>query len=114
MALTVRIVDRNKVGNWFEHTVEVTGDSSQASGGEALTAATLGFDDHATEIFVFPFPKAGYVPVYDNANAKLIVYWVDTTVDGAAMADAAGANLSAVTFLVLARGKRPTAVTQGA
>ena len=47
------------------------------------------------------------VPEYDPANAKLLVKWVDTTVDGAALADATGANLGSITFTLIVFGRKP-------
>ena len=66
--------------------VEVDFDGSYPTGGEALTAATLGLTE---VVHVIPTAKAGFVFEYDYTNSKLLAYWVDTTVDGAAMAEVA-------------------------
>lgn len=76
--------------------IDVTFDSSYPTGGEALDFTTLGFD---TVLAVIPAGKTtgGYEFAYDYGNSKIIAYWVDTTVDGAAMAEVANAtNLSTV------------------
>ena len=39
MAVTALVKHRSKSGNWYEHIVEVTFDTSYPIGGEALTAA---------------------------------------------------------------------------
>lgn len=107
MAVTVTEVVKTAVKDRYMHIFKVTFDSSYPTGGEPLTAADLGFSDHATNLNVLGF-AGGYTLNYDAANAKLMAFWVDTTVDGAAMAEVANTtNLSAVTALVLAFGKVP-------
>lgn len=81
----------------------LTFDNSYPTGGEALTAANLGLE----EVLAVVFPcSAGYSFAYDKANAKVIAYWVDTTVDGAALAQVANTtDLSAVSVYALAFGR---------
>ena len=76
--------------------IDVTFDSSYPTGGETLDFTTLGFD---TVLAVIPAGKTtgGYEFAYDYGNSKIIAYWVDTSVDGAAMAQVANTtDLSAV------------------
>ena len=83
--------------------VPVTFDSSYAgSGGEALAASDLGF---TKVLWAGAAPTGGYSFVYDIANAKIIAYWVDTTTDGAPLAEVAGTtNLSSITANLLVIG----------
>lgn len=100
MAATVAVVQElGPDGPNVAKIVTVTMDSSYATGGEAVTAADCGL----SRIVQFALePNAGYVPEYDHANSKVKAFWVDTTVDGAAMAEVvATTNLATVVF----RGK---------
>lgn len=70
-------------------------DSNYPTGGEALTAADLGL---STVVFATIQSRAGYVFEYDIANSKILAYWVDTSTDGAAMAEVADTtSLAALT-----------------
>lgn len=62
--------------------LDVTPDASWLAAGEALTAADFGL---TTLLAVVPENKAGYVFVYDRANAKLLAYHADysSSSDGA-------------------------------
>ena len=80
----------------------VTFDSSYPTGGESFAPADIGFivfdrvEVDSTDGFVFE---------YDAANEKIIAYWVDTTTDGAAMAEVAAAtDLSAAVANVTVYG----------
>lgn len=76
-------------------TGQIDLDNSYPTGGEAVTSIA---DKFSEVLGVFIAPKAGYVFEYDYINEKVIAYWVDTTVDGAAMAQVANTtDLSAVT-----------------
>lgn len=102
MALTVTAVGTNYEGARMKKTFDVTGDSSYPTGGEDLTRATLGFVNIEN---VTATNAGGYVFEYDRANQKLKAYWVDTTVDGAALAEVAAAtNLSSVTTRIEVTG----------
>lgn len=76
---------------------EFTFDSSYPTGGEAIDIINqLGISDVYFVAIeqVTPLDTA-YVVHYDRTNAKLVVDWVDTTVDGAALAEVADTtNLS--------------------
>jgi hypothetical protein len=100
MALTV---DANF--DWYGskwRIVEVTGDSSYASGGESLTPADCGFNEIRA---MFCTSQSGYVFTYDGANEKLMCYHGDysESTDGV-LVEATGANLSAVTVFCLVFG----------
>jgi hypothetical protein len=81
----------------------ITFDSSYPTGGEALTTAQLGLE----EVLAVIFPcSAGYSFAYDETNQKVLAYWVDTTTDGAALAQVENTtNLSAVSVWALAFGR---------
>lgn len=84
--------------------VTATFDSSYATGGEAFDPASYGIV--GTPFMVLAEPRPGtadtYVVRYDSANKKLMAFWVDTTVDGAALAEVASTtNLSALVVDVL-------------
>jgi hypothetical protein len=74
MALTLTYTgDWSRVaGNQRVNTVSIAFDSSYASGGEALTARTLGL---STVTSVQAQAKSGYSFEYDYTNEKLMVYW---------------------------------------
>jgi hypothetical protein len=70
-----------------------------ATNGVALTSTILGT---GPVLDVLVFPAGGYVPSYDRATGKVLVYWVDTTTDGAPLAEVTAAtNLAAVSFPAL-------------
>ena len=80
----------------------VTFDDSYPTGGESFTQSNLGFVAfNRVEVN----PTAGYVFEYDAANEKIIAYWVDTTTDGAPMAEVTDEeDLSAVVANVTVYG----------
>lgn len=87
-------------------TGTITFDSSYAgSGGESVTLASLGLQ----EVYDLNLSgDDGYVLQWDRSTTspKVIAYWVDTTVDGAPMAEVtATTNLSAVVSRFTARGR---------
>lgn len=105
MAATVaRITEPRNVGGGVVETLHtVTLDSSYATGGEAVSANSLGL---GTVIHASVGCNAGYVGEYDISNAKLKAYWVDTTTDGAPMAEVATTtDLGSVVFRVRAVGR---------
>ena len=83
MAVSVSTVHTNYEGARKVATVDITFDASYPTGGEALTPATLGF---VTLTRVDIDPGDGYVFEYDYANEKVLAYWVDTSTDGAPLA----------------------------
>jgi hypothetical protein len=95
MALTVSRLARGGFTDGLSAVVhEITFDDSYPTGGEALTANTIGGGSVVAAFFEV---EDGYVFRYDKANSKVLAYWVDTTVDGAALAEVADTtDLSAV------------------
>lgn len=79
-----------------------TFDSSYATGGEALTAATLGLE--SIHFVALSMENSGYVPQYDYTNAKIALY--EAGADGAILDEVASAtDVSAVKVRVLAFGR---------
>ena len=87
------------------HLFQVTFDASYPTGGEALGLSAAGVADKSNARYFFQQRApltVGYSFVYDRANDKLVVFWVDTTVDGAALAQVADTtDLSALIVDVL-------------
>ena len=104
MAATVTVLGRNASHGGTVTTYGTIGmDSSYPTGGEAVSANQLGL---GKALLVHVLPSGGYVPEYDLANSKVLVYWVDTTTDGAPLAQVASTtDLAAVTFNFLATGR---------
>jgi hypothetical protein len=100
MALAVtRLFGPVAIGDRYMTVSKVDFDSSYPTGGEALTPQDLGFAASTDEQFhVLPTTSGGYVVKYDHSGQKLLAYWVDTSVDGAAMAEVVNTtDLSGVT-----------------
>lgn len=79
--------------------VDITFDSSYPTGGEAFDIQTLGLSEawYVSVDQIAP-DTTSLVVRWDYATAKFIAFWVDTTVDGAAMAEVVNTtDLSAVT-----------------
>ncbi|MBU7006306.1 hypothetical protein [Phosphitispora fastidiosa] len=68
MAASVVVKKRNKFGNGYAVTADVTLDDSYPTGGEALTAKQFGL---AVLNFILPSPAAGYIFEFDHDNSKL-------------------------------------------
>ena len=105
MAASVSIVTGPEVpGNRRFVTADVTFDSSYATGGEGIPLSSLGL----TRLdFMWVSPDDGYVAQWDGSLTapKIKLFWVDTTVDGAALAEVASTtDVSAVTVKVFAFG----------
>ena len=83
MAVTYTQVSRERVGTTRKEVGSIAFDSSYPTGGEALALAVLGLTE-VDEVRVGP--HEGYTFEYDAANEKVLAYWVDTTTDGAALA----------------------------
>jgi hypothetical protein len=80
-------------------------DSSYPTGGEAVSAVDLGFPSGTTVHAVIFDNAGGYSFAYDHANAKVKAFWVDTTTDGAALAEVADTtSLATVTARFIAVG----------
>lgn len=102
MPASVTVSKRTIFGNKKVCVGTVAFDSSYPTGGEAVSYANLGL---ANVDFVQVSSAAGYVFEYDHTNKKVKAYWVDTTTDGAAMAEVADTtDLSAVTARFFAFG----------
>lgn len=87
MAITATsVILANPAGIRFS-VVTITPDSSYPTGGEAFTPSNAGFSSailHAEGI-----STGGIVWKYIPTTGKLKAFWVDTTVDGAALAEVA-------------------------
>lgn len=81
----------------------VTFDSSYPTGGEAFDpTSSLGF---VVVDSVIVEPADGYVFEWDSANSLILAYWVDTTTDGAPLAEVVNAtDLSSVVAKVTVKG----------
>ena len=81
----------------------ITGDSSYATDGEAITANQLGLTRITALV---PVANSGYVPVWDQANSKLKVFYGDNNnaSDGPLIEIPNATDISTVTFTVIAFG----------
>jgi len=107
MALTVTLDSRFpnllKGENLGIATGTIQFDSSYPTGGEALTDLSKYFKDLYC---VITDVKGGISTGYDRSADKLLAYWVDTTTDGAALAQVDDTtDLSAVTVSFIAVGR---------
>ena len=86
--------------------LRVTFDSSYPTGGEALNFKQyVGFTPDVAFFSQRAPLTGGYTFVWDRTNNKILVFWVDTTVDGAAMSEVANTtNLSTLVLDVLLIG----------
>jgi hypothetical protein len=101
MASVVVVQD---IGHFGDHAnarlVEVTMSNSYTTGGETVTPNSCRLGKIAA---VLPAAAAGYVPVWDQANSKLLAYRVGA--ENAALAQVSNAtNLSSVKFTALVIG----------
>ena len=79
-----------------------TFDSSYATGGETLTATTLGLE--SIHFIALSMENSGYVAQYDYTNSKIVLY--EAGADGAILDEVANTtNVSAVVVRVLAFGR---------
>ena len=105
MAASVSIVTGPEVpGNRKFVTATVTFDSSYATGGEAIQLVSLGLNRLD---FLWVDTTDGYIPAWDGSKTapKIKLFWVDTTTDGAALAEVASTtDVSAVVVRVFAFG----------
>lgn len=108
MALTITEVKQNVAGGFYETIVDITGDSSYATGGEALAAADVNklmprlggnlaaTDSDKVQFFLSETDVSGRTLALDKTNDKVLFY--------AAGAEVAGTtNLSAVTIRAVVR-----------
>lgn len=80
------------------HVYKIAFDDAYPTGGESVTPGDVGLTRIDDAIIA---PTDGFVFSWDRANSKILAYWVDTTVDGAKMAQVVdttdiNANLTAV------------------
>jgi hypothetical protein len=105
MAASVSIVTGPEVpGNRKFVTATVTFDSSYATGGEAISLTSLGLNRLD---FIWAVTQDGYVPAWDGSTTapKVKLFWVDTTTDGAALAEVPSTtDVSAVVVRIFAFG----------
>ena len=105
MAASVSIVTGPEVpGNRKFVTATVTFDSSYATGGEAISLTSLGLNRLD---FLWAVTSDGYVPSWNGSTTapKVKLYWVDTTTDGAALAEVPSTtDVSAVVVRIFAFG----------
>lgn len=59
-------------------------DDAYPTGGEAITPNSVGLTRIDDAIIA---PTAGFIFQWDRTNSKIKAFWVDTTVDGAAMSE---------------------------
>jgi hypothetical protein len=88
MAVTVTITNRKVADNEVEVRGTILFDASYPTGGEAITLGSLGL---STLKDLYTFANAGLVPEWNRSKTapKVLLFWVDTTVDGAALAEVA-------------------------
>ena len=105
MAASVSILTGPEVpGNRKFVTATVTFDSSYATGGEAISLVSLGLNRLD---FLWANSTDGYIPVWDGSTTapKIELFWVDTTTDGAALAEVPSTtNVSTVVARICAFG----------
>ena len=107
MALTVtdpgNASDMTGVPGNYKYVIKTcTFDSSYATGGEALTATTLGLEQ--IHIIVLSMENSGYVPQYDYTNSNIALY--EAGADAAILDEVANTtDVSAVKVRVLAFGR---------
>jgi hypothetical protein len=108
MALTITNVKNNVSGGFYETIVDITGDSSYATGGEALAAVDVNAlmprlgggltatDSDRVQVFISETDVAGRTLSLDKVNDKILFYAAGAEVGAAT-------NLSAVTIRALVR-----------
>ena len=81
MSMNVKLIRKIKFGNAFGVVAELTGDTSYATGGYALTANQLGLN--VIENVLPQSPAGGKFWEYDFANKKIKVLGLATTAETA-------------------------------
>ena len=75
----------------------ITMDSSYPTGGEAVTPGQ--FKGGAFVRVLLSASTTGIVPAFDATNKKVMAFWVDTSTDGAAMAEVVnGTDIATAVF----------------
>lgn len=82
MSMNVKLIRKIKFGNAFGVVAELTGDTSYATGGYALTANQLGLN--VIENVLPQSPAGGKFWEYDFANKKIKILELTTTLAEAA------------------------------
>jgi hypothetical protein len=108
MALTVANVDSfsdDVFGRHKVRIVEVTFDSSYASGGESLTPSDVGLSDISI-VLISPDANAleGYVVAYDYTAEKLMVFEEEAVAAGGPLVEEGAVNLSTLVVRLLILG----------
>jgi hypothetical protein len=95
MSLAYTELETNIRGSKFVKRGTLAFDDSYPSNGEGLSLATLGLS-YVDEVRVGP--TSGYIFEWDGTNKKIKAFWVDTSTDGAPLAEVANTtDLSALT-----------------
>lgn len=89
--------DLHAVGDMMMSHGTVTFDNSYPTGGEAVTAANLGFTNHISEVFLQA--TGAEVPVFDKTNSKILLY----TADGTQAANASDQSAVVVRYMAFGR-----------
>ena len=107
MALTVSLNRPTVFGDAKVASGTITFDSSYPTGGESLTPALLGLTSIATFVGQPAIDANGCViPSLKRSTSVLFAYWVDTSTDGAELAEVADTtDLSGYTFDFIAFGR---------
>jgi len=83
----------------------ITMDSVYPTGGEAVTPGQ--FKGGAIRRLNLFASTTGIVPAWDSTNSKVMAFWVDTTVDGAALGEVANSTNLATTVFPFTAYLRP-------
>ena len=107
MAATVTLSEYpvNFGGGMLFVTGTVTMDNSYPTGGEAVTAGQ--FKGGSFVRVLLSASTTGIVPAFDATNKKVMAFWVDTTVDGAALAEVTASTDLATTVFPFVAYMRP-------
>ncbi len=107
MAATVTLSENpiNFGGGMLFVTGTITMDSSYPTGGEAVTPGL--FKGGAIRRLNLFASTTGIVPAWDSTNSKVMAFWVDTTVDGAALGEVANSTNLATTVFPFTAYLRP-------
>ncbi len=107
MAATVTLSENpiNFGGGMLFVTGTITMDSSYPTGGEAVTPGQ--FKGGAIRRLNLFASTTGIVPAWDSTNSKVMAFWVDTTVDGAALGEVANSTNLATTVFPFTAYLRP-------
>ena len=95
---TISVVRDGWLGNQRRAIVDVTMSNSYTTGGEAVAAADLDLDDIEDAVVMEGATTGGYVPRYDTATDKLLLFDAGTEV-------AAATDVSTETIRLDIRGR---------